>query len=257
MSMNPSAAPSLKETAYQHIQSKILNRELMVGEAVSELAISKELGISRTPVREAISQLTAEGLLEQIAGRGTVVRRPTRVDIIELYELREALEMYAVTKAAEHPLDAADRAQLEKLLADWMGLVEELEASGERGLNPQRLQRSMALDFQFHLLLLRAAGNGRVMKVVNDTRVLIWIFAIRREGHDAKVLREIHAYHQNILQAVCAGEARRAMELMGEHIRLSCEERLRDFDRWERRSQIEVSYPAQFGMKLDSDATTV
>jgi DNA-binding GntR family transcriptional regulator len=252
--VNPGTEPaSLKKTAYQFIQTKILGGQLSAGEAVSELAISRELRISRTPVREAIGQLAAEGLIEQIAGHGSVVKRPTRVDILELYELREALEVYAVGKASQHPIDPGEQVQLDRLCAEFLALADELDAGGERWLQGPQMQRSVAADFQFHLLLLRAAGNWRIVRVVSDTRVLIRIFAIRREQHDARLLRKIHDYHKRILDSVREGDASGAMQVMGEHIRKSCEERLIDFDRWEWTSRIDVDYPAHFALEEWND----
>src|SRR5580658_1370278 len=90
----------MRDQAYLYIQRKILAGDLQAGKAVSELTIAKELGSSRTPIREALGQLVAEGLLEQIPNRGAVVVQFGRQDIIDLFELREALEAYAVEKVA-------------------------------------------------------------------------------------------------------------------------------------------------------------
>ena len=90
----------MRDQAYAYIQKKILSGDLPAGGAVSELNIAKELGSSRTPIREALGQLVAEGLLEQIPNRGAVVVQFGRQDIVDLFELREALEAFAVEKVA-------------------------------------------------------------------------------------------------------------------------------------------------------------
>jgi DNA-binding GntR family transcriptional regulator len=87
---------SIRERAYGYIQQKIINGDYPAGRAISELALSKELGSSRTPIREAIGQLVAEGLVELIPNRGAVVAQFGRNDVLELFELREALEVYGV-----------------------------------------------------------------------------------------------------------------------------------------------------------------
>jgi len=97
--------------AYHHIQRKISTRELRAGEPVSDVAISKELGISRTPAREAIRQLVSEGLLESVPGRGVVVITLDRNDIRELFEMREALEGLAAALAAQGP-EKYDKAKI-------------------------------------------------------------------------------------------------------------------------------------------------
>lgn len=238
----PAAASvqSRKTTAYRHIQHKILSGELTAGDVISEQALANDIGISRTPIREAIGQLTAEGFLEQVAGRGTVVKRLTRADVVELYELREALEVYAVGKVARTSLPEQDLVRVGQLCGDLLEMAAQLDATGERRLNTEQMERFLANDLQFHVLLLRSAGNHRLLKVVRDTRLLIRIFGIRREGHDAAELRQIHTYHRGILDAVTGGDAGRAQELCGEHIRASRQERLEDYDRWERISQIRL-----------------
>src|SRR5271154_3066675 len=85
--------------AHALILTQMATGVLTAGSALSELSLARELGLSRTPVREAIGQLVAEGLLQR-SNLGAVVAEATRQDIIELYELREALEVYAIGKVA-------------------------------------------------------------------------------------------------------------------------------------------------------------
>jgi len=232
---------SLREKAYVFIQRKIVTGELPMGNPLSELSLSKEIGISRTPVREAIGQLTAEGFLEQIPGRGTVVRRTSRTDLVELYELREALEVYAAGKVASQGLPADFELELRKSCDRVLALVQELERSGERRLDSRQMERLLGIDLQFHLLLLRAAANHRIVKVARDTRLLIQILGMRHETHDLAQLTAIHGYHRSILDAVQAGDAAKATSLMTEHIRVSRQERVDEFDRWERLARMSES----------------
>lgn len=243
MAIPPKPDPkSLRQKAYRSIYAKILSSELRPGDPVLELSLSRELGISRTPIREAIGQLISEGFLEQAATR-VVVTQLTRADIVELYELREALEVYAVGKAAQLQLDEGDQAALDRLCAEILALKAELERLGIRRLDRELMHRFVNADLQFHMLLLRTTGNRRIMKVVADSRLLVRIFSIHREGHDGRQLEQIHQYHRGILDAVRSGESARAMELMAEHIRKSREERLESHDRWERRSQAVLNHP--------------
>ncbi len=92
---------SMREVAYQHLRKKIATREVRAGMPVSELSIASELGISRTPTREAMRQLLTEGLLEEVPGRGVVVVTLERRDIVEIYGIRKVLEVQAVRVAAE------------------------------------------------------------------------------------------------------------------------------------------------------------
>src|ERR1035437_9390317 len=111
------SSTSIRQKAYLYIQRKIAGGELAAGTAISELDIAKELGSSRTPIREAISQLIAEGLLEQSPGGGVLVVQFTRENIVDLCELREALETFALSKVARLGLmRASDRDRLQKLV---------------------------------------------------------------------------------------------------------------------------------------------
>ncbi|MDQ2946277.1 MAG: GntR family transcriptional regulator [Acidobacteriota bacterium] len=223
----------MRDKAYQYLHKKIRSGELPAGAALSEASLARELGTSRTPLREAVGQLAAEGFLRQNPNGGSVVVEFSKRDIAELYELREALEGYAVAKAAEHDLRPADLTALQQSVSEILDLREELEQSGERWLNPAQMERFVHLDMRFHSTLVRSAANRRMLKVVVDARVLLNIFAMRRTGHDARLLTEVHRYHSEVLNAVCRKDPEAATRLLLEHIRVSKLERLRDHEEWE------------------------
>jgi DNA-binding GntR family transcriptional regulator len=224
--------------AYQLIQHKIASGELRAGTLLSELAISKELGSSRTPVREAAGQLLAEGLLELSPGGGIVVTQLSRQDIIDLYELREALEVFAVGRAALTGVRAADQKRLESLLDVTQLLLKELKTSGKQELNSEQMKRFSISDLGFHALLIRIAANARILKVVSDTRLMIRIFGIQRSGHRREELERIYKHHRSILQAVIDHDVDGARKLLAEHIQASGRERLEEFDLWERENHL-------------------
>jgi DNA-binding GntR family transcriptional regulator len=244
---------SMRDRAYLHIQHKIASGSLPAGTALSEIALSKELGSSRTPIREAIGQLVAEGLLEQLPNRGAVVVKLTRQDIIELYELREALEVYAIGKAARQSNRPADIQKLHDLAEGVRRLREELEHSGSPALDEKQMQRFVTLDLHFHSLLMKMAANSRIMRIVNDTRLLIRIFSMRHRGHNPDELERIHRQHGEVLTAVAERQPERAMHLLADHIQNSCRERLDEYDHWERESSLHDSIPVFFDVRLTSD----
>jgi DNA-binding GntR family transcriptional regulator len=220
----------LRRQAYSHIHRKILSGELPAGHQVSELSLAKEIGMSRTPVREAVQQLRREGLVEQRARFGTIVRMPQRGDLVELFELREALEPFAAGLAARRS-QASDFPTLGKLCAEMDRIGEELQGAGITELDSERLERFLTADMAFHVRLLRAAGNHRIMSIVADSRVLIRIFSTRRQEHNLAVLKETYQFHSQILQAVMSGEVQMATELMARHIQASKRETLDYYDR--------------------------
>lgn len=238
---SPGTSPqSLQAKAYQYIQAKILAGEFSGGEILSELALSREIGVSRTPIREALGKLTGEGFLEQVRGRGTAVRKPNRVDVVEIFELREALEVYAVGKVARQGLPKDENGRLCELCQQLEDLAEEVAQRGDRRLTRKEMVKFLSIDLQYHLFLLRAAGNRRIVKMVRDARLLIRILAMPHETHDLEQMRRINADHRAILDAVLAGDAARSVSLCETHIRRSMQERLERHDRWERLSQMQL-----------------
>jgi DNA-binding GntR family transcriptional regulator len=237
--MKRATAPqSIGEKAYLYLRGRILSGELPPGAAVSEASIARQLGNSRGPLREAVRRLTAEGFLRQAPNGGSVVVEFSRRDVAELYELREALEVYAAGKAAEHKLADSEAAAMKRAVDDVLLLRDELEASAQSHLGSEEMRRFIRIDLQFHTLLVRAAANSRILKVVADTRVLLNVFALRRAGHNAAQLTQIHRYHSDILAAIFRGDPQQAMSLIGEHIRVSREERLKEHDDREREAAL-------------------
>jgi DNA-binding GntR family transcriptional regulator len=238
---------SIREKAYLHIQQQIANGKLAAGSGVSELSLAQELGSSRSPIREAMNQLAAEGLLEQNSGGGMLVAQLKRSDIIELYDMREALEVYSVGKIAELPLPPADKDRLQHLVDQITQLKTEIESSGAPALNDAQMQIFLSGDFEFHALLMSMTQNSRIQKVVSDTRLLIQIFSLHRPVHDLPLLESIRQYHQRVLDAIAIGDKRLAMLCLAEHIQASKKEQLNGFDEWRRESALRENVPALFG----------
>jgi DNA-binding GntR family transcriptional regulator len=242
---------SVRVRAYRHIKKLIADGTLEAGSSISELLLAKELGSSRTPIREAMKQLDAEGLLEQGHNGGMMVAQLKREDIIELYELREALEVYSVGRVATYPLRPADRDRLQSMLDQLLVLKKELEDSGAPELGEEQNNRFIESDLGFHALLMSMTSNSRIQKILHDTRLLIRVFAIRRRGHNAAQLQSIYDFHQQVLDAVAAKDAGRAMEAMAGHIQTSQRERLNEYDTWRREAALHQQLPEIF----DSYAT--
>jgi DNA-binding GntR family transcriptional regulator len=235
---------SAREIAYLHIQKKIASRALRAGTPVSELPIAHELGISRTPTREAMRQLVAEGLLEEIPGRGVVVVKLDRHDLIELYELREALELQAVRKSASHPIGAAELQNLHKVADEMRALIQELKRSGKPKLDQRQMSRFEAADIGFHMYLLRVAGNRRSLKLLNEIRLLIRTFAMRSSGHGVAGLKQIYEDHCEVIAGIEARDPARATAALSTHIQTSQRERLEQFDQREREAALPQDIPS-------------
>ena len=234
---------SMRERAYRHIQRKISSRELTAGAPVSELPIANELGISRTPTREAIRQLAAEGLLEEIPGRGAYVPRLSHSDIADLYDLREALELHAVRKLARQSIGSADLAKLQSVADEVLVLIRALEASGRAILNPEQMERFESSDIAFHMTLAHLAGNERILRILNQVRQVVRIFARRHAGHDRRSLEQIYQDHRDVLEAIVRHQSDEAAAVLARHIQNSRRERLDQYEQWEREAEAAAGNP--------------
>lgn len=219
----------LREQAYRHLHQKILSGEFKPGSRISEQSISKELGISRMPVRDAIRQLQNEGLVEQVPRYGTVIFKPKRKDVMDLYKLREALESYAAAEVAK-----TSTPSLLKKLATYIEAMKEFRDKLQQGdlplLQGNDLLRFLAIDMAFHMLIIQATGNSRLLKTVKDTQSLSQIFRVRRQVHSFEVVEKAVEHHTEIYRMFEKGDSEAARTAMARHIQDSMRQTLDFFD---------------------------
>jgi DNA-binding GntR family transcriptional regulator len=229
---------SLTHRAYVLLQEKILSGEIAPGSLVSESQLAKEMGISRTPVGEAIRQLAHEGYVRQVPRYGTIVRSIEPKDVEELYEMREALESFAAAKAARR-ITSLELAQLDVLCSSIEKIAEESE--GETSLDLEALRRFLAADLTFHLLIVKAAGNKRILNTIRETRTMSQIFRMRRHEPDNSVVKRASQMHRRILAALNDRNSDEASAQMAEHIRSSREDTLVYLAKEQQRTQTDVA----------------
>ncbi len=148
---------TLKQHAYQVILDKLMAGSLAPGVRLSDDALARELGISRSPIREAISQLSTEGLVEYRPRSGAYVKALSRREYEELYDIREALEGHAAAKAAER-ISGADLGELTELVAAMRAIACECRDAAPGTAGAELTERFLSNDLRFHLAILRAPG---------------------------------------------------------------------------------------------------
>ncbi len=188
---------------YDHIKDQAISFRIKPGERLNEVDLAKKLGASRTPLREALNRLTAEGLLTFERGRGFFCRELKPREIFELYQLRATLEVASVRLACESATDK----ELEEV-KDFL-----LETGTDRGsLSSEQL---VEFDEIFHERIVSFTRNSemaRVLKNVNERiKFFRWVDMDNRRN-------ETQHEHRNILQAICARDVDKAAELMNRHI---------------------------------------
>lgn len=236
---------TLRTKAYNIIQTKLLEGELRAGDVVSEQALASEIGMSRTPVREAIGQLQIEGLFDKTPRVGTTVRLPDRRELSELYEVREALESYAA-EIAINELSENDFATLDRLHQELLDIGAEMNARGLEFLDEELLHRFFNADIGFHFIIVRATGNRRALSIISEFRVVQRVFEYERVAHGPRLTESAAHQHGEILAALRAGDADTARKAMASHIRASKAYAMEAFDRRSSRanSEPDVSIPA-------------
>jgi DNA-binding GntR family transcriptional regulator len=198
---------TLWQRVYDHLREEILAGRLQPGAELAEVALSEQLGVSRGPLREALGRLAAEGLVTIRPRRGAVVRSLSKEEFLELYQVREALEMMAVRLAV--PRLAEDD------FAALQGLIDTMARRAERGEVAEFFEANAA----FHGHLFAAAGNEKLQEIYRQL-----LGQLGRYRHRSLVLRgnlqRSVAEHAAILRAAKRGDAERAVHLMSEHVRV-------------------------------------
>lgn len=224
------------DRAHDYIRKKIMLGEFSEGARVSDVTVAEEMGLSRTPVREAINRLHSEGLLEQVPHAGAFVRRLSRRELSDLYDMRALLEGYAAEKAATR-ITEEDLSELEGLCDTLHRIVRQFRDSGDVTLTAEANQQYALADIKFHMILLRACGNQQVAKVVGDFRLMTSLCGVKRP-HPSKsqlhLLSLTWLMHARVLRSLRARSPHAASRWMSAHLQQGKEAALAHFDQKQR-----------------------
>jgi len=191
--------------ATELIRAAIIDGRLEPGRRLKEEELARELGISRTPVREALLVLQTEGLLESAPNRGATVRTYEAADLDDLYQLRALLEGFAARRAAAR-ISAADLDRLRESCERFVALRAEDDVTD--------LVRE---NLSFHNVILEAAGSERLVQMVRKVIELPLVYRSYVWYSPEQKLISEH-YHRQLTAALTAHDAERAELVMKEHI---------------------------------------
>lgn len=199
----PSLSPrALYQQVAERLRGRIFDRQLEPGHWIDEQKLAAEFGISRTPLREALKVLAAEGLVTMKVRRGAFVAEMSRDDVAQVYHVMALLESDAAGIVAASA-DAAQRAEL-------AALHDKLERQ------VQRRDAFFATNEQFHMALLRIAGNRWAEQVVTDLRKVMKLnrhHSLFKQGRILESLQE----HRALMAAIDKRDAAGATALMRAH----------------------------------------
>ncbi|MFC4049917.1 GntR family transcriptional regulator [Actinomadura syzygii] len=202
----PREEPNLREQAYERMREQIFTRELEPGMLLSEVRLAKAYGISRTPVREAIKQLAQAGLVRLVPGRGAFVTELAPHDVVEIYELREQLECYAIRIGARRLTD--------EQIAELEVQADEADRLREAG----DLKGAFELAVATHRRFTRAARNARLARILEqleDESRRVSHLTFTHPGRLSAALAE----HRDILTALRARDGDAAEAALRAHLR--------------------------------------
>jgi DNA-binding GntR family transcriptional regulator len=198
-------AKSLEEQVYLVLEESIIAGEYKPGEALTEMSLSKKLGVSRTPIRAALGRLSKEGLIEISPNRGAVVVGVSDEDLSDVYRIRMRLEGLASAMAATRISDEEKKE-----------LLESLELS-EFYLGKGDTEKLKELDTAFHKIIYKASGSRTMCKILSDLHQNIRSYrklSLTVPGRLEKSISE----HREIYNAIAGGSADDADKLTSEHI---------------------------------------
>ncbi|GAB4255715.1 MAG: GntR family transcriptional regulator [Deferrisomatales bacterium] len=207
--MNPLSAIKqplpLAKLAYESLRDSILSGRLEPGAIYNERALADQLGISKTPVREALLELAAQGLVTFLPRRGVMVNRFSERDIQEVFEVRLAIELAMAEKLAR------------KAPAVDLGRVEDALREQERAIASEDPEAFVEADRRFHVVFGELVDNRRLAAILENVRDLIHVM-----GREALLAgarpEEVVAEHRRIVDVLRSGDPDAARRAMEEHI---------------------------------------
>lgn len=200
------------EVAYVRLYDAIRTGGYQPGDRLRETDVAARLSLSRTPVREALRRLEADGIVEHKARIGAVIRSLSHAELVELYEMRVVLERTAATLAAKHAV-AAEIDELEVLNAAIAGAVD----------NPVR---AAAINQSFHRCIYMAARNRFLVESARGLNNALMLLGPTTLAGGER-LATVCAEHDGIIAAIRAGDAERAGAMAEVHLQMSLRHRLR------------------------------
>ena len=201
----------LIDSVYARLRDLILSNILRAGQKLVDRDLAEQLGVSRTPVREALGRLAMMGLVESRSRRGYYVRQYSAEEVSDLYEYRKILEVSAARLAAEN-LQPEHVQEFDRILL-------ELNSSSA---GPSTGIKSVELDLRIHTLIAKASGNTELFQAIQNlmdkVTCCIWVDWVDPRSADPEVVAAANREHAELIIAIKERDAEGAAEKLGAHI---------------------------------------
>lgn len=214
---HPASTPierrNLGSDVYRILRDRILRQELHAGEKLSDLRLSNELGVSRTPIREALLQLVQDGIVEAAPNRGFFVATISPKDVAEIFDIRTALETFALRTMAQED----HRAEYEHALAELEHAERLIRFASTEQEREDAAEAFLKTDRGFHSWIVDQAGNSRLVTIVKSLWTQIAIY--QQFGAELPGWMEIALeQHRAIIQHLLEGNVLAAEQALASHI---------------------------------------
>ena len=195
----------LRDVVFNTLRQAILRGELKPGERLMEIQLANKLGVSRTPIREAIRKLELEGLVLMIPRKGAEVAEITEKSLRDVLEVRRALEELAVELVCEKITD--------EQIQDLKGAAEDFKATLKEG----DITRIAEADVKFHDVIYMATDNQKLIQLLNNLREQMYRYRVeylKRSDFHQQLIDE----HEEIIETIENGQKERAVQVVCQHV---------------------------------------
>ena len=207
----PKVINTIRGQVYELLKQEICDGHYQPGQWLQEKELAEQFSVSRSPVREALKQLAADGLVIEVPNKGVFIREFTPKDIEEIFDLRVMMESYAIDKIVDLLTEDA-KAQLSACL-------DQLQTAFKQNQLTQYIQADTAL----HDLIIRLSGNSFLAIAYERVHIMIQQFrtySLQNQGRFDESVEE----HQNIVHHILAGEPEQAKKINSRHLQLAKEQ---------------------------------
>lgn len=201
---------TLNEQAYEHLKKMISDQHLSYHQIYSETKLAKELGISRTPFRDAIHRLVQEGYIDIIPSKGFRLHQLTRQDVVETFQVRSALETYCTMEIARN----CNSRRAKQLFRELGSIMEEMKKILD---TTQSIQEFSDFDFQFHTAVIRYLDNRQFSAIFDTFMYRMQRLAAMSLSHKGR-MKDTYQEHLAILQAMESGDVAHIYEITLRHM---------------------------------------
>uniref|UniRef100_A0A7C5V5U8 GntR family transcriptional regulator n=1 Tax=Caldicellulosiruptor owensensis TaxID=55205 RepID=A0A7C5V5U8_9FIRM len=197
----------LREIVFEKLRDMIVNGDLRPGERLMEIKLAEMLGVSRTPIREAIRKLELEGLVVMLPRKGAYVADISKKEIMDVLEIRAALDKLAAGLAAQR-MTKSEKEQLKKVFASF-----------EKNFKSGNIEGMINDDIRLHDLIYLGAKNEKLQHIINNLREQITRFRIIYLKEIYRKSENLLKEHKEIVEAIISGDVEKAQKIAEEHIK--------------------------------------